>query len=245
MRGLIVILVLLAVGAGALYALVPGVRTHDMRDALAALAGEGKVESLAHEPLVMFVPEQQHFKIAFPGKPIQLNDNNSWLHQTVLRLPCYMVADKEVSFYASERQLDSYERLTSSIDRKSLPAPGFTLAHTEQSPNAQGNNELVKQSSTADNDVMKVQRLLDTQCEQLVASSLGTVKEKYPADLGGGMFPGRMVSGTMTTTDNKFRLAVYYDPQKNRLFSTAVVGAPARVDSSQANQFFKSMSIWP
>lgn len=217
-----------------LLAAKPSLRNLSPTEVLQVLLGDTK-DSLRNEKFVSFKGPDTHYKVSFPGVPSQLNVYNAWLHQTVVPIPCYFMADKDLGFYVTEIQVSNSE------------APGRTIvASPERALEGQsgGNNEVVAQSAQTD-VLMQIQEFLESQSEGMVRNAGATLFAKMPAASGGGRYFGRSLEGSAKTPGTRYRLQVFYDQQNKRLFAIGVVGKPDEIQSRQANQFLNSLEILP
>ena len=237
MRNLTALLVFVAVIMCAWFGLLaarPSLRNMSATEVIQVLLGDTK-DSLRKEKMVSFSPPDFHYRISFPGTPSELNTFNMWLHQTILPVPCYFMADKDLGFYASETQIGNEE------------APGRTVVDASDRPlmgQPTGNNEAISQNAQY-SVLVQIQEFLDAKCSAIVTGSGATLFSKIPAASGGGRYPGRIVEGTSKTPNIKYRLNVFYDQDNKRLFAVCVVGKPEEVQSKQANSFLQSLDIHP
>ncbi|MBX9949886.1 MAG: hypothetical protein K2Y39_12030 [Candidatus Obscuribacterales bacterium] len=233
-NAVLILIGVLVLGYLGLVATRPSLREMSPMEVLQTLLGDTK-ESLRKEKFVSFKPAEGHFKVSFPGTPDELNIYNSWLHPAVIPLPGWFMADRELGFYVAEVAIDNAD------------APGRTSAPALDRPlmgTSGGNNEMVAQSAP-NNVLMEIQEFLDRQAESIVRNAGATLFSKAPAAAGGGRYFGRSVEGSSKTPGQRYRLQIFYDSDKHRLFAIGVAGKPDVIHCPQANQFIGSLQILP
>lgn len=233
-NAVLILIGLLVLGYLGLIATRPSLREMNPMEVLQVLLGETK-DSLRKEKFVSFKAPDGHYKVSFPGTPSELNVYNGWLHPTVVPLPCYFMADRDLGFYIAEIPVSNSDApgrtAVVGLDRSLLGTSG-------------GNNEMVAQSSSGD-IISQIQEFLIQQSESMVKNGGGTLFTKMPASSGGGRYFGRALEGSAKDPGTRYRLQVFYDQQNKRLFAIAVVGKADEIQSLQANQFLGSLQILP
>jgi hypothetical protein len=212
----------------------PSLRNMSPMEVMQTLLGDTK-DSLRKEKFVSFTAPDSHFKVAFPGTPSELNVYNMWLHPTLVPLPGYFMADRDLGFYVSETAISNSD------------APGRTSMVGLDRPlmgQDGGNNEMIAQSGQGD-IITQIQEFLNAQSETMVRNAGATLFAKMPASNGGGRYFGRAVEGSAKAPGTRYRLQVFYDQQNKRLFAICVMGKPDEIQSKQANQFLNSLQILP
>ncbi len=234
-NAVLILIGVLVLGYLGLVASRPSLRNMSPMEVLQVLLGDTK-DSLRNEKFVSFKAPDMHYKVSFPGTPSELNIYNMWLHPTIVPLPCYYMADRDIGFYVSEKTVDNAE------------APGRTVMPNFERPligsEGGGNNEIVAQSGQSDM-LMQIQEFLNLQSETMVKNAGATLFSKMPAASGGGRYMGRSVEGSAKAPGTRYRLQVFYDQQNKRLFAICVLGKPEELHSKQANQFLGSLQILP
>lgn len=235
-NAVLVLIGLLVLGYLGLIAARPSLREMSPMEVVQTLLGDTK-DSLRKEKFVSFKPSEGHFKVSFPGTPDELNLYNSWLHPSVIPLPGWFLADRELGFYVAEVLIDNSEapgRISSAAATLDRPLMG----------SSGGNNEMVA-SNASNNILMEIQEFLDRQAETMVRNAGATLFTKSPAAAGGGRYFGRNVEGSAKTPGQRYRLQIFYDSDNHRLFAISVSGKPDLIHSPQANQFLGSLQILP
>ena len=233
-NALLILIGVLVLGYFGLIASRPSLRNMNPMEVMQALLGDTK-DSLRKEKFVTFKAPDLHYKVSFPGAPSELNFFNAWLHDSIVPLPCYFMADNDLGFFINETQISNSD------------APGRTALPAIDRPlmgQATGNNESVAQSGQQD-VLMQIQDFLGTQSETMVKNAGATLFAKMPASSGGGRYWGRAIEGSTKKPGVRYRLQVFYDEPNKRLFAISVVGKPDEIQSLRANQFLGSLQILP
>lgn len=233
-NGVLILIGVIVLGYLGLITMRPSLRSMSPMEVLQVLLGDSK-DSLHDEKFQSFKAPDLHYKISFPGTPSELNAFNGWLHPTVVPLPCYFMADRDVGFFVSEIAINNSD------------APGRTeIVNIDRSLSGQavGNNESVAASSQS-GMIMAIQEFLDTQSQDMVKNAGATLFSKMPSASGGGRYPGRSIEGSAKAPGTRYRLQVFYDADNKRLFAISVSGKPDEIHRKQANQFLGSFQILP
>lgn len=213
----------------------PELRSMSPMEVLQVLLGDTK-DSLSKEKFSSFKAADSHFKVAFPGTPSEINFYNSWLHPTIIPLPGWFMADRDVGFFVSETQIsnsDAPGRMASAAAALERPLMGQG-----------GNNEMVAQSNFTD-ILTEIQDFLTAQSDAMVKNAGASFFIKTPISSGGGRYFGRNLEGSAKAPGTRYRLQVFYDQQNKRLFAICVIGKPDAIQSRQASQFLNSLQILP
>jgi len=233
-NALLILIGVLVVGYFGLIASRPSLRNMNPMEVMQALLGDTK-DSLRNEKYVPFKAPDLHYRVSFPGTPSELNVFNGWLHDSIVPMPCYFMADNDLGFFINETQISNAD------------APGRTSMPVIDRPlmgQAVGNNESVAQSGQQD-QLMQIQEFLAARSDEMVKNSGATLFAKMPASSGGGRYWGRALEGSTKKTGVRYRLQVFYDEPNKRLFAISVVGKPDEIQSQRANKFLGSLQILP
>ena len=235
-NSVLILIGIVALGYLGLLVFRPEFRTMSPIEVFQILLGDTK-DSLSKEKFSTFKAADAHFKVAFPGTPSEINIYNSWLHPTLIPLPGWFMADREMGFFVSETQIansDAPGRMSAAAAAVDRPLMG----------QGGGNNEMVAQSNFTD-VLTEIQEFLTAQSDAMVKNAGASFFVKTPASSGGGRYFGRNLEGSAKAPGTRYRLQVFYDQQNKRLFAICVQGKPEAIQSRQASQFLNSLQILP
>lgn len=90
-----------------------------------------------------------------------------------------------------------------------------------------------------------VQAGLDGACANCMKELKATETQRAVVALGGGLYPGRSVEGTISEPmKGKVRYRFYLDCANGRMYTVGVAGIKSRADTPEADKFLSSLTIF-
>ncbi len=217
---------------------------------------KGKVSgSLIKAKTEVFSPTKGHFRVTAPGKlETELENGIETVRSSAGFVGSdYCIQDDEIAFHAGERSVNIAGDLALGIDSSTFATNNMGLNLSQNLMNFStdsGPYSLAQKYSPAfttqqDSQEVLVQKYLDKECDHVAQAIGGQVQQKISVSYGGGLYPGREISGTRSKRNKAFRTRIYCDPTNKRLFYLSVLGNDLRVESVQACRFLESLEILP